>query len=325
MVYCCSYVINFLFATPTGIYAGDGKVIHLARGPDDHVSSSRRPSPSHSSDTGGVVLCSTVEDFLSGGSEQLYGFEYGANIIHFLVKFGRVTCTLANSDPPGDVLHRASSLLDISMREDVGPNICSNSSELFAVYCKTGSLLNDSGDIDRGCEPLWSLTMAIAVISLIPRRFLPTTFTGLALVVCGFYCFLRISGHVGNGLSEKVAVEKFDPSSYPRVQRDNMDIVDRRRRARAILQNRVFSLIFLPTIWYWTPQYTILLWIRQCCGSLELYIFLSKELEHHGFKPGDSGEIILFLASFAIQFVKLRIISFWIIKSIVLYFVRSYI
>ncbi|KAF3456586.1 hypothetical protein FNV43_RR01240 [Rhamnella rubrinervis] len=77
------------------IYMGDGKVSDLTRGPD-LISSSR-------------VVCCDMENFLCDG--ELYRFEYGVSRFEFLMK-RRGTCSLASSNPPEQVLHRASYLLE---------------------------------------------------------------------------------------------------------------------------------------------------------------------------------------------------------------------
>ncbi|KAF3433990.1 hypothetical protein FNV43_RR25093 [Rhamnella rubrinervis] len=92
-----------------GIYVGNGKVIYLARAPGLIIFSlSHELSPSYPSGEDLVVCCS-IEAFLCGG--DLYLYEYGVMTALFLIKRGG-TCTPFTSDPPNDVLHRASILVE---------------------------------------------------------------------------------------------------------------------------------------------------------------------------------------------------------------------
>ncbi|XAR73640.1 hypothetical protein NMG60_11007678 [Bertholletia excelsa] len=113
-----------------GIYAGNGKVIHFTRGAGQEIGTGTfldrlilSSSPSHSSDNPcpqcgdqsklDGVICSCLDCFLSGG--DLYIFEYAVNPAFFLAKARGGTCTLAASDPPEDVLHRANFLLRMGL------------------------------------------------------------------------------------------------------------------------------------------------------------------------------------------------------------------
>ncbi|XP_057469654.1 protein LEAD-SENSITIVE 1-like [Actinidia eriantha] len=136
-----------------GIYVGDGKVINYTRVAGQemgtqtvlthYISSS---CPSHPSDTPcpqcgdqsslDGVLSSCIECFLSGG--DLYIFRYAVSPALFLAQARGGTCTLAASDPPEDVLHRA----DFLLQNGFGVyHISKNNCEDFAIYCKTGLLV----------------------------------------------------------------------------------------------------------------------------------------------------------------------------------------
>ncbi|TXG65496.1 hypothetical protein EZV62_006771 [Acer yangbiense] len=108
-----------------GIYVGEGKVIHFTQRPAGQengrfIISSSLPTPQfsdvpcpqcgdqNSSFSNGVIL-SCIDCFLSGGELKL--FEYGVSRAYFLANVRGGTCTLATSDPPEDVLHRANILL----------------------------------------------------------------------------------------------------------------------------------------------------------------------------------------------------------------------
>ncbi|KAF3433968.1 hypothetical protein FNV43_RR25071 [Rhamnella rubrinervis] len=193
-----------------GIYEGDGNVIHLTRGPGSNIGFSSFPS--HPSE-GPVVSCS-LQEFLSGG--DLYIFEYGVNALFFLIKRSG-TCTRAYSDPPEQVLYRASFLLADGFGDyDLSNNNC----EDFAFYCKT-ELLDLKGSRKTGTSgQIASFVAAITTIFayiVMPYGCLPTSFTGLPLMFCFFYCNSRLHFDAGSRTSyilEKVPVENFNQLSY---------------------------------------------------------------------------------------------------------------
>ncbi|KAJ7964373.1 NC domain-containing family protein [Quillaja saponaria] len=144
-----------------GIYVGDGKVVHFTRGAGQEIGTGTvldriifSSSPSHPSDSPcprcgdqsrqDGVISSCLDCFLSGGN--LYLFEYGVNPALFLAKTRGGTCTLASSDLPEYVLHRASFLLQNGFGVY---NIFKNNCEDFAIYCKTGLLVISTISIGR--------------------------------------------------------------------------------------------------------------------------------------------------------------------------------
>ncbi|KAL9240736.1 hypothetical protein vseg_014921 [Gypsophila vaccaria] len=192
-----------------GIYAGDGKVIHFTRGPGqevgtgtvlDHVifssssssDKSRDPCPvcGDQSDLSGVIS-SCLDCFLWDG--ELYRFEYDVTAAFFLAKARGGTCTLAPSDPPEDVLQRASYLLEKGFG---GYNIFKNNCEDFAIYCKTGLLVVTDLSVGRSGQ-MTSIVAAISAVVSSPLRFLTTSFSGLAAVGCGMYCVSRLVSDIG--------------------------------------------------------------------------------------------------------------------------------
>jgi len=107
-----------------GIYIGDNKVIHFTRrGQEvgtgtvlDLLLVSSGPARSREPCTtcvppeeGHGVVSSCLDCFLAGG--VLYRFEYNVNPALFVAKLHGGTCTLATSDPPETVVHRAQYLL----------------------------------------------------------------------------------------------------------------------------------------------------------------------------------------------------------------------
>ncbi|KAF5196797.1 Nc domain-containing protein-like protein [Thalictrum thalictroides] len=190
-----------------GIYVGEGKVIHFTRGAGMEVgtgtfldnivvSSSRSPLDTPCPRCGDLsrldgVISSCIDCFLSGG--DLYLFHYDVSAVFFLAKARGGTCTLASSDPPADVLHRASYLLQNGFGiYDIFKNNC----EDFAIYCKTGLLVFTSLSVGRSGQMASILAAASAIISS-PLRFLTTSVPGLSAVVGGMYCVGRILSDMG--------------------------------------------------------------------------------------------------------------------------------
>lgn len=200
-----------------GIYVEDEKVIHFtpkAAGQEEYHGGSSPPSspsenpcptcsgqghPLPSQLTG--VLCTCVDHFLNGG--RLYRFEYGVDPDVFLAKPRGLTSTLACTDPPHVVTHRASFLLQKG-RFRVGG--CGNDSENFAVYCKTGLLRI------RVMSTLSPLTYAVFLSLLLlyfstPASLITAWGTTLGLVV--IYSTCRLASDIGARPDvRRVAVEE---------------------------------------------------------------------------------------------------------------------
>ncbi|KAI3929908.1 hypothetical protein MKW98_004062 [Papaver atlanticum] len=193
-----------------GIYAGEGKVIHFTRGAGHEIGTGtaldRFIFSSSSSSTGADgthcqrcgdqstldgVISSCLDCFLSGG--DLYLFEYSVSPVFFLAKARGGTCTLASSDPPSDVLYRASYLLEKGFG---GYNIFKNNCEDFAIYCKTGLLVLTTLSVGRSGQATSFLAAASAIVSS-PLRYLTTSFTGLSFVAGGMYCVSRFLSDIG--------------------------------------------------------------------------------------------------------------------------------
>ncbi|KAM0957621.1 hypothetical protein TB2_025299 [Malus domestica] len=202
-----------------GIYVGEGKVVHFTRGAGQEIGTGTvldrflvSSSPSHSPDnpcpncdqsTLDGVMSSCIDCFLSGG--DLYLFEYGVTPAFFVAKARGGTCTLARSDPPEDVLHRASFLLQNGFGSyDIFKNNC----EDFAIYCKTGLLVFTSISVGRSGQAASFVAAATAVVSS-PLRFMTTSFTGLGAIGCGMYCVSRLVSDIGIRRDvRKVSVER---------------------------------------------------------------------------------------------------------------------
>ncbi|XP_060672372.1 protein LEAD-SENSITIVE 1-like isoform X1 [Ziziphus jujuba] len=184
-----------------GIYVGKGKVIHLIRGAGHILGSSSRSHPSDNpgrtsgdQSTHDHVISSSVDKFLSGG--DLYLCEYSVSLPFFLIKTRGGTCTLAPSDPREDVLHRATYLL----KKGFGVyNLSENNCEYFAIYCKTGLLVDDNNCVRRSIGrsgQAASLLAAIVVTISSLLRFSTASPTWLAAVGYGMYCIFRLASDI---------------------------------------------------------------------------------------------------------------------------------
>uniref|UniRef100_A0A0C9S8B9 TSA: Wollemia nobilis Ref_Wollemi_Transcript_5079_1226 transcribed RNA sequence n=1 Tax=Wollemia nobilis TaxID=56998 RepID=A0A0C9S8B9_9CONI len=202
-----------------GIYIGDDKVIHFTRGRGEETGTgtvldilllssgpARRTDAcqkcNNQQDTNGVVCC-CLDCFLSGGS--LYQFEYCVSPTLFLAKARGGTCTLAESDPPETVVHRATYLHENGFG---CYNIFKNNCEDFAIYCKTGLLVIDRTPIGRSGQAASILGAPFAAVFSSPLRFLTTNITGMTVVAVGMYCLSRYAADIGvRRDASKVCVE----------------------------------------------------------------------------------------------------------------------
>lgn len=201
-------VVTFSFLPSlSGIYIGDDMVIHFTRAAGQEIGTgtfldkllfSSSPTP-----TGTIcercgdqtklhgVIRSCIDCFLAGGN--LYIFEYAVSPSYFIAKARGGTCTLAVSDSPEDALHRAKSLLD----EGFGIySLFKNNCEDFAIYCKTGLLVETAYSIGRSGQ-LASWTAAASTVMSSPLRFLTTSPTGLVVVAGTMYSISRYVADIG--------------------------------------------------------------------------------------------------------------------------------
>ncbi|CAN0897390.1 Protein LEAD-SENSITIVE 1 [Linum grandiflorum] len=184
-----------------GIYVGNGNVIHFTpgsgqeTGSGEYMFSSCPAPPAKCPDcadqsTHPGVITSCLDCFLAGG--ELYRFEYGVSAAFFLAKLRGGTCTRAPSDPPEDVLHRASVLLETN---GYGSYILStNNCEDFAVYCKTG--LRITGSRSGQAESFFAAASSVSYLApTLP--FLNANLGIKAAVGFGTYCYNRYSADIG--------------------------------------------------------------------------------------------------------------------------------
>ncbi|XP_039160352.1 uncharacterized protein LOC120289483 isoform X2 [Eucalyptus grandis] len=187
-----SWRLSYLYAHH-GIYIGEGKVIHFTRGAGHEIgtgtvldrinsSSSLYPPVGIQCQICGDqsrldnVISSCIDCFLSGGN--LYLFEYGVSSVFHLASVRGGTCTLAKSDPPEDVLHRASYLLQNGFG---GYNLFKNNCEDFALYCKTGLLVETAISEGRSGQAAAFQAAKSAVKSSPTLAFLMTRVRGLSV------------------------------------------------------------------------------------------------------------------------------------------------
>jgi hypothetical protein len=218
----CLYSANI-----TGIYVGEGMVIHFTNGRmqqngtptifdslftslDTSIDTNitcLRCGDSRERNTDGVIS-SCLDCFLSGG--ELYLFEYGVSKIHFLARVRGGTCTLASSDPAGEVLFRAFYLLKNGFG---GYHFSKNNCEDFAIYCKTSLLATTNISVAGGSGQAATCKAAFDSIASLSLRFVTSTsstnFYSMTLVSCGTYCYKRLASDIGfrNGVT-KVPLEK---------------------------------------------------------------------------------------------------------------------
>ncbi|XWS30605.1 hypothetical protein CRYUN_Cryun23aG0000400 [Craigia yunnanensis] len=209
-----------------GIYVGEGKVIHFTQGAGREISTGTvldriifSSSPSHPSDTLNCPVCgdqsrldgvisSCIDCFLADG--DLYLFQYAVSPAFFLAKPRGGTCTISASDSSEEVLHRASFLLHNGFGVY---HLFKNNCEDFAIYCKTGLLVITRISVGRSGQATSFLAAASAIVSS-PLRYLTTSFTGLAAVGYGMYCFSRLISDIGVRRDvEKVPVERLVSAS----------------------------------------------------------------------------------------------------------------
>lgn len=148
------------------------------------------PTCGENSRDNGVIL-SCIDCFLDGG--ELYLFEYDVPVAAFLAKPRGGTCTIAKSDPPEDVIHRATFLLENGFGDY---NVFKNNCEDFSVYCKTGLLVTTVLSVGRSGQAA-SLFAAVSTVVSSPLRHLIAGYTGLTVFGYGWYCVNRYASDIG--------------------------------------------------------------------------------------------------------------------------------
>ena len=96
---------------------------------------------------GSGVKVSCIDCFLKQGS--LYLFKYQASREFLLAKTVGGTCTMAESDPPEEVMHRTMYLYENGYGKY---DLMNDNCEDFALYCKTGLWSTDKGSQGRSSQ-----------------------------------------------------------------------------------------------------------------------------------------------------------------------------
>ncbi|CAL9047582.1 protein LEAD-SENSITIVE 1 [Musa acuminata AAA Group] len=181
-----------------GIYVGDGMVIHYTGAAGQEIGTgtfvNRIFSISSSPWRNSTPVCercgvdqsrqngvtkSCLDCFLAGFNLCL--FRYSVTPAFFITQARGGTCTLAVSDPPEVVLHRARYLLG---NNGFGTySLFNNNCEDFAMYCKTGLLVDASSGGTTRSGQISSLAAAMTLVASSPLGFLATG--GGGLVVAG--------------------------------------------------------------------------------------------------------------------------------------------
>ncbi|KAJ4766456.1 NC domain-containing protein-like protein [Rhynchospora pubera] len=138
-----------------GIYVGNHQVIHFSSGGLSTSSSSSFSHTStlssacqhcadallqlpkqktHAPSQGGVII-SCLNTFLKGGDLHRYAYSVSMEDFKAQTRDCGGTCTMAPSDPPDQVLHRARFLLETNGFGEY--KLLKNNCEDFAMYCKT--------------------------------------------------------------------------------------------------------------------------------------------------------------------------------------------
>lgn len=194
----------FYFYYFLGIFVGDGMVIHYIGAAGQEIGTGtfvnrifsisspwRNSTPvcercgdDQSRQNGVTTSC--LDCFLAGFNLCL--FRYSVTPGFFITQARGGTCTLAVSDPPEVVLHRARYLLG---NNGFGTyNLFNNNCEDFAMYCKTGLLVDASSGGAARSGQISSLAAAMTVVASSPLGFLATGGGGLVPCTVSFGIYL---------------------------------------------------------------------------------------------------------------------------------------
>jgi len=209
-----------------GIYVGDNHVVHFTRGSDQELgvgaslinsvvySSIPKQHLSCTNPTGNCglqngnngVTRSCLDCFLEGGA--VYRFEYGVSKTVFFAQARGGTCTLAQSDLPEIVIHRAEYLL---LNGFANYDVISMNCEDFAIYCKTGFIV-ESHDSGSGQVAVLRAVMGAARYCLTSKYAYGVIFAvdpvGLAFGTVVNFAIRRYKGDIGVRVDKiKVSVE----------------------------------------------------------------------------------------------------------------------
>ncbi|XP_030955940.1 protein LEAD-SENSITIVE 1-like [Quercus robur] len=195
-----------------GIYVDAGNVIHFTRGEGqetgtgtvlDRFIGSSLPQQCPLDDPcsicddqskGDGVISSCIDCFLSGG--DLYLYEYDVTRKFFLAKPRGGTCTLASSESPDQVIHRAFYFL----RKGFGVyDVIKNNCEDFALCCKTGLRVIPTVGQSGQASSFQAAASAGGVILSATVSMARSSILGVAGLAasCGTYCVKRYINDIG--------------------------------------------------------------------------------------------------------------------------------
>ena len=138
------------------------------------------------------MVLSCLDCFIGTGS--LYLFQYGTNTYVHISRLRGGTCTIAKSDPPQDVIHRAMYLLQNGFGKY---SLVLNNCEDFALYCKTSLVGRDCADRgNSGQVNGWAMAPFNVIVSSAVKVFRCSTPVA-AVVGTGMHCLSRYANDIG--------------------------------------------------------------------------------------------------------------------------------
>nr|GFA53983.1 hypothetical protein [Tanacetum cinerariifolium] len=139
-------------------------------------------------------ILSSIWVFLEKKDARVFKIHYGTNTYVHISRLSSGTCTIAKSDPPQEVIHRAMYLLQNGFG-----NYClvKNNCEDFALYCKTSLLGCDRADGGFSGQVVgWVMSPLNVAVSSAIKMFRCST--PLAAVVgTGMHCLSRYATDIG--------------------------------------------------------------------------------------------------------------------------------
>jgi hypothetical protein len=177
-----------------GIFVGENKVVHFT--PSFYKSPltcSSNPKCGFRQPNSGVVR-SCLDCFLENGS--LYRFKYEVSLVVFLAHARDGTCSIAKSDPPEEVIHRAVYLLGSGFGKY---DVLQNNSEDFALYCKTSLRVVDKENNDIGSINGQYLQWLPLLFSFVTKRPMSSVYMAIfsSILEAGKYCMKRYKTDIG--------------------------------------------------------------------------------------------------------------------------------
>jgi len=197
-------VVHFTRGSGQELEAGASLINSFASSsiPKQHLSCPRYPDSCVIENGNSGVIQSCLDCFLDGG--PVYRFEYGVSKTVFLAQVRGGTCTLQDSDPPDIVIYRA---MYLHQNGFGNYNLFSNNCEDFAIYCKTGYIVERNTSGKSGQVAAWDGVRSASRLAYDHRDMLSNSLC-LAVMV-GTYCLKRYTADIGVRVDKtKVPVEE---------------------------------------------------------------------------------------------------------------------